>query len=229
MRYTVILCALLLSLFLFGCQKGGGSGTDKEQYFANLYVRFLQEERSVKGTASFFKGTSRQTAQSIENESGVIFFGTPMKRKKIDLLTTYLSQINNVAYDSQDLIFYFNDQQGRLHSFQFDMLPIRNWELIGRASKQHGLKVRFSGGAIRESQELVLLFSDKNQKAHSIIIQGPLENELILTPEQIQDWPMGEGSMYLIKKASYEKLSAPWIIEGQIEYYSLTRRIDIQE
>lgn len=228
MRYTVICLKLLLILVVLGCKKRSQEQEKAVFYYANLYARYLQDEKHIKGTASFSKGSSLASSQSIQMEGGVSFFGHPMEEKKFGNDTRYIFEQTNADYSNQKMIFYFNGEKGEVEQYQFQMLPIRKVQLIGSASKSNGLKLSFSGGPIKSNQQLIVLFSDEQKKAHTLTLKGPITDTIELTADQIKDWTSGKGQLYLVKQENKEEKVDKWLIQTEIEFYSGVIDLELQ-
>ncbi|MDV7402281.1 hypothetical protein RZS08_63245, partial [Arthrospira platensis SPKY1] len=53
---------LYLALLTWGCGNGPGQAEQGPRIYAELFVRYLQSERELKATATFFEGDSLNTA-----------------------------------------------------------------------------------------------------------------------------------------------------------------------
>lgn len=225
MRYTVICLKLLLVFLLLGCKKKDTTQNTSFNNYANLYARYLIEDRHIKATATFSGGKSFAAARPIAIKGGVSFYGHAMKKKQQEDLINYILEIEDVDYNSSKLNFYFNNKDGQLLNYQFETLPIRIDNIRADKAKTNGIDISFSGGTIKKGQQAVILFTDAEKKAYSVTINGPIKDQIKLSNDQIADWPIGDGKLCIVKKDIRNKNIDEWEIKGTLEYYS--RLVDI--
>lgn len=229
MRYTVICLKLLLIFLVLGCKKRSTEEEKAVFYYANFYARYLQSEKSIKGTAYFTSGPSLSESSPIQLEDGVSFYGYPMKEVTVAQQTQYILEQQNENYTNNKLTFYFNDDKGTVQTYQFQMLPIREVQLVGTPSKEDGITLTYTGGAIKKNQQLVILYSDDQQKSQTVTLDGPLNESVVLTPNQIANWSSGKGQLYLVKKEIKEEKRDQWVIQAELEFYSQVIDLELNE
>ncbi len=228
MRYTVLFILLFLLLVIFSCSRSEQGPVEEEHYFAELYVRFLEEEGHFKATATFFEGDSLSTAVSWQPSSPVLFNDRPMEERNIQgnlvrYIIDFYGQPIQASYR-----FSLTDQREKPLQFDSKLDAIRAFTVQEGASKQKGLRIKVQNGQLKEGQSLVFLFSDSNNQAYSITIPGPQgEDTYFLSPQRIADWPAGKGQLYLVKKSSTTKVIEAWNVLTETEYYTKTQEITI--
>jgi len=218
---------MLLICSFFACKRNNTSEQANNTYFADLYIRYLDGERDLKATATFYKGDSLQDAQVVSLEDGVTFYGRPMEKRNLqNTAVRYLTEVFNTDYTNT---YSFSIKDKELGNTQFDMgmTPIGPVAVEGKPSKANGLKLSVAGGRLNDRQSMVFLYSDTNNKAHSITIQGPQPEEQYLIPaDSLQEWPVGKGRLYLVKKQLQISQDGFWSVQKQMEYYS--KNLDLE-
>ncbi len=229
MRYTVALLMMLLALPTFSCKRAPATSEAKKNYYADFYVRYLEAEKELKATASFFVGDKPENAKPWRAESGIQFNGSSMQEKKIqEGAYRYIAEIKNSEYRNNHE-FVFEEEAGSNKKISPKMEALGSFS-IEEASKESGISFNVEGGVLSKTQSLVFLFSDVNNKAYSTTINGPSTgNTFRLSPESIQQWPIGKGQIYLVKKQIDISNSGPWHVQIQQEFYSQTLDIEILE
>lgn len=221
MRYTVLFYVMLLLVSTFACQQETSSTEREIYYLADLYIRYLEEERNLKATAAFFEEID-SSGQLIpwHPEGKVLFQASSMEEKYIQ------NQVIRFIKESSELSFMppfqfsFNSNQKKV---DLQMDPIGLLSLEGTPGKQSGVRLTVEGGQLGESESMVFLFSDAQNKAYSHTVEGPKsENTYTLSMEDIADWPSGKGQLYLVKRQNKAFKSGNWTYQTQIEYYSKT-------
>lgn len=228
MKYTVVFYLMLLGALLFSCKREVASTNNTNSYLADLHVRYLEKEKNLKATASFFQQTDT-VGQLLpwRPEGSVLFQSSSMEEKNIQNgLYRYIAESSGLSFEPP---FQFSFSKGREKAV-LTIKPIGALSSENPVSKQKGLRINVEGGQLLDRESMVFLFSDANNKAYSSTIEGPQqENSFWLSPEAIKDWPTGEGQLYLVKKQYQIKTAGNWTYQTQIEYYSQTIELKIEK
>jgi hypothetical protein len=110
------------------------------------------------------------------------------------------------------------------------MNPIGDFFVKDEISKSKGMTLIVNGGILQSNEQLVLLFSDYNNRATNITINGPTKDiEFELKPEQLQELEVGSGQLYLVKKQYNEDQEERLSATASIEFYTRSIEIEILE
>ncbi len=221
MRYTVIIYSMLLGILFFACKQETSSTKSAKRYVADFYVRYLEEERNLKATASFFEKTdTSRLLLPWSPEKNVLFQASSMEKRTIQNgVVRYIKESSGLSFMAP---FQFSFADGR-QKVVLQMDPIGLLTLEKAPSKKTGIQLTVEQGQLKESESMVFLFSDADNRAYSHTIDGPHpENTYSLSEDDIAEWPSGEGQLYLIKKKQKTEESGNWMYQTQIEFYSKT-------
>lgn len=227
MKYRLQVLTLLLVPFI-GC-RNNEPAEPKPRLFGDFFVRFLAEGDGLKAQVSFYEGISLETAIPRTMPGGVIFQGSAMQPRDLQGQMIRYSISREAAY-SEAFPFRFQALDGKWKEYLLSMTPVQDFFVKGDISRSRGMTLIVNGGLLRDNEKLVLLFSDDQNRASSITLDGPTANiELFLPPEKLQDLKAGPGQLYLVKKQS-DLVERPEIsLTSSIEYYTKTIAIDVKE
>ena len=100
----------------------------------------------------------------------------------------------------------------------------------GDISKANGMTLIVRGGLLEKDESLVLLFSDTNNRASTVTVNGPSNSiEHFIPPTNLANLTLGSGKLYLVKKKDevVEEKRSKTI--SSIEFYSKTIDVEIKE
>jgi hypothetical protein len=227
MRYTVFFYVMLLATLLFACQQDPSPASPPKNYVADLYVRYLEEEKNLKATATFFEEQDSSKELIPWQPTGkVLFQASSMEEKNIQNgLVRYIKESNDLSFMPP---YQFSFDSGE-EKVKLQMDPIGLLTLDQAADKQAGIQLKVEGGQLKRSESMVFLFSDANNKAYSHTVEGPQDQGTYrLSAEDIADWPSGDGQLYLIKKQQSTIKTDNWTYQTQVEFYSKTLNLTLQ-
>ena len=229
MKYTVVLTSLLL-IFLFGCNSSTTSDESNEKTFVSLYVRYLEAERDLKATATILQGSEIGNARSVKAAEPVFLNGQAMQERKLpEKIYRYTLQDNGLAYP-QNFNYNFRLPNGQKNDIAVQMESVANFFVDSLCNKKEGLSLQLNSTFSAE-ESVVVLYTDANNKAHALEINGDqiTEEPMLLSPAQIADWPSGKGNIYLVKKSRTVTTNEDTVIESNVEYYGETRELELVE
>lgn len=229
MKLSTILPFLCL-FALLGCKNSPIEPLEKPpHWFADYYVRYLQTERQLKAHASFMEGDSLKNAEPKKFRSGVSFQGKRMELRNLNnKVFRYL--LNEETNYSDAYLFRHRDEDGNYWEYTIKMNPIGDFFVKDEISKSQGMTLIVNGGILQSNEQLVLLFSDYNNRATNITINGPTKDiEFELTPDQLQDLEIGSGQLYLVKKQYNEDQEERLSATASIEFYTRSIEIEVLE
>ncbi|MBR9919879.1 MAG: hypothetical protein GYB31_03510 [Bacteroidetes bacterium] len=217
MKYCLpLLCLLLLQACASEVQN------NKEPLTANFYMRYLADGQEYKAEATFLKNTDG-TQEAVEMKGGVSFQGSAMgKRVLSDQIIRY--QYENSGTFPEKITFACKRESAEPWiNFELKMIPVRRFNLPDTIGTANPAPLILPDGPLTAEEELVLIFSDPQNKAQSITLAGPSEGNSILLPvNQITKLGKGINTIYLVKKQR-QKINKEGIdATVELEYYSQT-------
>lgn len=212
---------------LFSCRQGEDPGEDTPVY-ANLFVRYLQMEDELKVQASFREGDSLQTARPISIEGGVFFQGSSMPERNLQgQMIRY--QLDRTGPYKGAFDFRLADEEGRRRSYSCRMTPVEDFRIDNPIRSDRGATLTVVNGRLEAGESLVLLFTDEQNQAASLTIEGPTDTgSYQLTPAQLQNWGPGAGQLYLVKKQTRDFQDGHYQVRTEVEYYTRTALIEVR-
>ena len=222
---------LFLSFFFLSCLSCNQDTAlvESTQLFEEYYVRFLQAEKELKAHASFFEGDSIQNAKPKIFFGGVAFQGGGMQMRNLPKgVVRYSSTLEKADFISPFKFRYKNDL-GETIIEKIEMQGIDDFFIKGDISQSQGMTLSLNT-ELSDKESLVLLFSDEQNRAASIQIDGPSELlEHVINKEQTQRLQVGKGMLYLVKKQVNYREEKNRQISSTIEFYSKTIEIEVKE
>jgi hypothetical protein len=224
-KMPLTLPGICFLLCLGACQNEPAADEKPKTLFADFFVRYIEPQNEYKASASFLEGDSLGNAKSVAVSGAVHFQGKPLEGRRLPTDVVRYSTTYRRSYQATHR-FKFTGPQGKAREAELLLPPIDTFEVInGRASLRDGMEVYLPDGALGDEERLVFLFSDENNKAHSITIPGPVRQDtFFLHPLRLRKLKPGPHTLYLVRKSSLQKGDQALKIRGEIEYYS-----DIQE
>ncbi len=228
MRYLLV-CFLFFSMI--SCQQDSAKSSNNDvKLFADFYVRYLQNEQQLKAEAIFKRGLDKEKANKIELEGDVKFDGQLLNPIKLNN-SIFRYQLESKRAFKENTIFKIEHDKGTTTEHSIGMSPIGKFSLEnGSASKKNGFLLAWDGANLTDKERLLVLVTDKNNKAHSISINGPSKNQQArIKGVDLQPLATGAGYIYLVKKTSNTVTKDDMIISSLAEYYTDRILIEILE
>ncbi len=215
----------LVLVFCYACESDVPQKQSPQTIFAELFVRYLQNESALKTEATFKEGKDASTATWKEFTDGVKLDGQFMKFKNHkDKLMRYQLKSRN-KYAGQ-YTFEVADQTLKDFKVTLGMTDIKNFQVDNPIIPKKGMRLSWDGDALQEDEKLVLLFSDENNKAYSCTITGPTpKSEKQISPAILPDMIPGKGQLYLVKKKQVQQNGKNQQVNGNIEFYTNSKEI----
>ncbi len=215
----------LVLVFCYACKSDVPQKQPSQTIFAELFVRYLQNESALKTEATFKKGEDISTATWKEFTDGVKLDGQFMKFKNLkDKLMRYQLESRN-KYAGR---YTFEVVDNVLKDFKvtLGMTDIKNFQVDNPIIPGKGMLLKWEGDPLQEDEKLVLLFSDENNKAYSCTITGPTpKSEKQISPAILPDIIPGKGQLYLVKKKHIQQNGKYQQVKGNIEFYTNSKAI----
>jgi hypothetical protein len=226
--------ALFVFLFLAiaACQPEKAEVDSPQQYWAEIYARYLVSDGAYKAELTFMVGDSASTALPGRIEGDVFIEDQPMRPRQLsETLIRY--QLDYQAPFSPDLTFTFQTS-----SFKRKELPARFKTIPGFQVKDQQIR-KSSGGQIILSTPLelsaeegiLIMISDAQKQTASIALTGPARIDTIsLLPDQLKALSKTDpGNIYLLskKKGALQDKDISW--SYLLEYYTAEQSVEILE
>lgn len=226
-RYYTIFFVLSSLLLVGSCQEAGNmQQKPAEKLFIDFFVRYLAEESQLKAHASFSKGISPDESRPKQIAGGVSFQNSGMVERNLQSKVIRYELERESEYIG-DFPFQFKAEDGKQRAYNLKMTPIKDFFLKGDISISKGMTLVVNGGLIKANEQLVLLFSDDENRAYSITLTGPAKTiEFTLSPEQTAPLRPGPGKLYLVKRQDNQQENEEISLVSSIEFY--TPAIDIE-
>ncbi len=216
-------------LFLFACNADQKEPTAEGYIFSSYYFRYLEPEQQLKAEATYRQGDSIQSAKA-KVFNGVFFGDQEMTFKKLsDTNQRYILDAKK-EYPSDPLTFSFINDKGHKEEQSFSLSPIKNLSANGPVSKSNGCTLSWEGDALGADESVVCLFTDTANKTTSTIIKGPSVGAAINIPAaKLEALTVGAGEVYLVRKKRSRKVLDNRQSFAQMEYYSSTLEVIVEE
>ncbi len=226
-RHHTAFFALVLFLLAGSCRETGSMPQKPaEKLFIDFFVRYLAEESQLKAQASFSEGVSPDESRPKQITGGVSFQNSGMQERNLQSKVIRYELERESEYIG-DFPFQFKADDGKQKAYNLKMTPIKDFFLKGDISISKGMTLVVNGGLIKANEQLVLLFSDEENRAYSITLTGPAKTiEFTLSPEQTAALRPGPGKLYLVKRQDNQEENEEISLVSSIEFY--TPAIDIE-
>ncbi len=227
-RYTIYLAALITAAILLPACREEKPEEKAKHLFAEFFVRYLQAEQEIKAHASFFEGDTIQSAAPKAFAGEVTFQGNSMEARSLPggTIRYTFEQLGDYADAFQ---FRFRDDSGQGREIAAAMAPIDSFAISGgKASRSSGMTLYATGGKLNPGESMVLLFSDENDKAYTIMLSGPSAGEEYRIPAaKVETLSPGKHTLYLVKKKRAAEKGDSLSILTEIEFYTNTIEVQV--
>lgn len=181
------------------------------------------------GQASFWEGVSWEILKPVEPSGIVSFENHKMKPSRLPGDQIRYSDSFSQAYE-ESLAFRFRNKDGRYLQYELKMTPVRDFFVKGKISKNDGATFVVNGGIMNKEEHLIFMFTDEQQRARAITVEGPTTDiEIHIPPEQLQDLTVGPGQLYLVKKQQRAESHPNLELIAAVEYYTGQHEVRVEE
>ncbi len=236
--------AIFLVAFLFySCQSEPKSVTTRteevpnmkagEKLFANYYIRYLADEKIMKSEASFFTGVERQK-RNAETFSTISLGGTTMRLDKTSKANPYYKLEQN-GVQGNKVKFQFITTQGAKEEDLISTPMLESISFGKQLSQSKNGLLSWKGEPLGDKESLVLLFTNKEERTTSTVVNGPSEKSELLIPfKKLEKISLGVNRVYIVRKSrSIEKKQGsdgtPREVRALTEFYSKTVELEVVE
>lgn len=205
---------VLISLSFSGCATDAPAETTAS-YQANFYVRYLAENQELRGQASFFQ----QDSTALELMGGVSFMGSGTQQRQLPgTLVRYEGKMRIPFQNSMRFAFKLPGEEEQTE-IKLPMEGVNDFS-VTTASISEGLRLKLNS-SLADDESLLLLFTDPNQEARTIVRAGPFDQEELFIPaDAISLFTPGEYQLYLVKSKQIQTQVKNLSYEASIEFYS---------
>ena len=226
MSHIIRLFLLLVCGTAIHCQSPVNN--QKQTLFADYYVRYLQAEKQLRAEATFMTGDSLQNAESTRFKA-VFFQGGAMDERNLRERGIKYRSDRNGDYTSP-FEFKLDQESGDAGIQSFNMSPVESFQFESDVSLSNKNQIVWTGEKLNDQESLVIMFTDKNNKASFVNISGPTNSPAAeFMPAPLESLTSGPGTVYLVKKQISQKVSSTQQISATIEYYTAAIPIEITE
>jgi hypothetical protein len=226
--------ALFVFFFLvtLACQPEKKEVSTSQQYWAEIYARYLAPDQTYKTELTFMSGDSAQTALPTRIDGNILIENQPMPARQLsESLVRY--QLDYKATFRPEIKFNV-----RTSSFDRKELPASFKTLPAFEIKDQQIRKSIGGQIIlstplqlSEEEGILIMLSDVQKQTASITISGPAQLDTItLLPEQLTALSKtGTGNIYLLskKKGILRDKDISWAY--LLEYYTEEQSVEILE
>lgn len=198
---TYLSFALISNLFLAACSNTTAVA-DAQTLFVEHYVRYDDEDKTIKATATFKIGDSLRNAKPTAIADGVVLNGTPLKETKSDAGTNYNIDGPKAKFDAAYRFSFKNPLTKKLYETEFLLAAATNIVVKnGILSKKTGGNIQWEGGALTPGEELSLRIEDSKGNNSEINIMGNGKNEANyeFRPGQLDEVTAGKVTIYVVR------------------------------
>lgn len=223
---TGLLILACLGLFP-GCTPESGNSGAPELY-ADVFVRYLFPDRAYKVQVSFMEGDSLANAEPTTMEGAVSFQGQKMELNQLSDQIIRYEWNGQRPYEPQ-MVVKFNPPGKRAVDVSLAMTSISGITISETILRGQPFRLSVSPAALAEDEILVLLFSDLNNQAASLTIEGPRNVQALQVPSfDLQKLAPGAGRVYGVRKKDRDTLINGMYVRRSVEFYTDEQPINIQ-
>ena len=228
MKYIYTFGAVLSFLLLNSCQSNDNQKADKP-VFVNYEVRYLEQENELRALAYFKEGDSLQALETKEF-SNVLFQNNEMKKQNLGEKGFRYIFEKKGPYNP-DMSFGYKNDKGDLINYNLSMPKLGDISIKeDNVDKSEGITIVWDGDLISSSQNIIIMFTSKDNKATSISLQGPSEaSEVSISSISLEALTPGEGQFYIVKKQVLKTENQNQTIQAVVEYYTAPLNINVIE
>lgn len=226
--------ALFVLLFFItsACQPEQTEVNTPQQYWGEIYARYLAPDEAYKTELTFMSGDSASTALPTRINGNVLIENQVMAARQLsETLVRY--QLDYKATFSPDMKFSFQTPDFKRKELPVSCKTLPAFEIKDQEiSKSTGGQIILSSPLqLSEEEAILIMLSDAQKQTASIAITGPAQLETItLAPDQLKALgKTGTGNIYLLskKKGAVQDKDIAWTY--LLEYYTAEQSVEILE
>ncbi len=226
-RFTTI--ALILSLSFAACQDGTTSKdaeSDGKSVSADLYVRYLADERSSKMTVSFYTTDENRKRTPYEEPVKMWYQGRALSATPAQVRRGSY-QIDLTSMDPDTIEFRLEKDNGKEAMLNLDMTTRRLPDLVS-FSKSDGLILDFKNAPLAERESLVIVMTDANNKSLSHTVNGPADSQKVVGLSDLETLQTGKVDLYTVHKLRHQKALDHFTFNIEQEFYFKKVEVDLK-
>ncbi len=220
---------LLLSFLCLctGCTPESGNSSSPVLY-ADVFVRYLFPDQAYKVQVSFTEGDSLANATPTAIDGAVTFQGKTLELNQLS------EQLIRYEWDGQggyepDMMVELNPSGKRSAEVPVSMPAISGITISETIQRGQPFRLSVSPAALSEDEMLVLLFSDTNNQAASLTIEGPRDLQNLQIPSfDLQKLSPGLGRVYGVRKKDQQIQINGMDVRWSVEFYTDEQPVNIQ-
>ncbi len=200
-----------------------------KKIFANYYIRYEEDEESLKAEANFQEGDSLQNRTSKQFTS-VLLNNKEMGLNEVNPQKPYY-QLNIISPLDKEVRFRFINDSGHREEDVIEFARVKNFSVNAPFKRSEDNQLQWNGSPLAERESLVLLFTNEKNRTTSLILKGPTTSSQIKIPAQkLKGLQAGPNNLYLVRKnRSMGDTKSNRVITAVTEYYSSTIAVEVME
>ena len=202
MKTSVLIFTAFTALCLTACTTEKSATANGQTLFVEHYVRYDDEDKTIKATATFKIGDSLQNAKPTAIKDGVNLNGAPLKEAKSEVGTNYNIDGPKAKFDAAYRFSFKNPLTQKLYETEFMLRQATDIVVKdGKLNKKTGGKIAWSGGALANAEELSLRIEDSAGTNSEINIVGSGGNtaDYDFRAGQLDELAPGKITIYAVR------------------------------
>lgn len=206
---------------------GSGNSSSKEKISVDLYMRYLEDEKLSKVTASF---------NELSEDGKKVPYSTPLKMwfqgRAMDPLPsgaregTYQLELDRVSPDMFEYVIEV--EKNKTEKVELDMNKKTAPTVLG-FSLTSGLEVDLAKLPLGEKDNLVIVVTDANNASSSMTITGPFRGTAILSVSNFAELTPGPADIYMVWKGQSDQKIGSIDAKVDLEYYFSKINVELEE
>lgn len=184
-----------IAVTLLGC-----SETTEKQLLGDFFIRYLEEDGSIKAQAKF-KELSNDTEEWYYPATGVSFMDLPMDLKEMNGVTDDFYEYTGKKRVEDEMLFKFVNPKSEQVKQKITYKKLRNFSVKeGQIEVDSGFTLVWEGIPLQDKDELLMMVEGKNGEVQKISYSGVTKStNLVYIPDQIKNFPKGKVKISLMR------------------------------
>jgi hypothetical protein len=219
---------VLACLWLFPACSPDSEHSGAPDLYADVFVRYLFPDQAYKVQVSFMEGDSLANAEPVTMEGAVSFQDQNLELNQLSEQLIRYEWDGQRAYEPE-MVVRFNPPGKRAVDVPFGMTALTGITISETILRGQPFRLSVTPAALAEDEILVLLFSDLNNQAASLTIEGPRNLQALQVPSfDLQKLAPGPGRVYGVRKKDRDTLINGMDVRWSVEFYTDEQPINIQ-
>jgi hypothetical protein len=233
MKTNILYLFLFSTLNIFWSACGNTTPANSQTLFVEHYVRYDEEDKSIKAIATFKIGDSLQNAKATAIKDGVVLNGAALKETNSDAGINYNIEGPKVKFDPAYRFSFKNPLTQKLYETELLLASATNIVVKdGVLSKKDGGTITWQGGGLANSEELSMRIEDSKGNNSEINVVGNGNNpaQYDFRGGQLDDVAPGAATIYIVRTKN-QPIGQPNVpVKGtlQTQYFAMPIKVMVQ-